>query len=233
MDDAWVKQGLFEIIAILREAMKKGSRVDVRAKARTLATRILRLDSAGFLIPWHEELFKEGRTLSFAIHDYNAKYEFKTGKAKTITSNGINYLYIRFPNEINITQRRKHLRLFLANKHQFYCSGKFNNGVQYHYNIKDISHGGCALIVEDDERVASLCGSTLRNAVFDFGDIGTIVSDLHVINVKRIKEIADDESERFYIHLSCQFKRMNENTLRKLDNIIVKLLLEEKRLRRL
>ncbi|KNC87954.1 flagellar brake protein [Trabulsiella odontotermitis] len=233
MDDAWVKQGLFEIIAILREAVKKGSRVDVRAKARTIATRILRLDSSGFLIPWSEELFKEGRALSFAIQDYNAKYDFKTGKAKPITSNGVNCLYIAFPDEMNVTQRRKHLRLFLANKHQFFCSGKFNDGRKYRYNIKDISHGGCALIVEDDERVASLCGSTLRNAAFDFGDIGTIVSDLHVINVKRIKEIADDESERFYIHLSCQFKRMNENTLRKLDNVIVKLLLEEKRLRRL
>jgi c-di-GMP-binding flagellar brake protein YcgR len=233
MDDAWVKQGLFEIIAILREAVKKGSRVDVRAKTRTLATRILRLDSSGFLIPWSEELVKEGRRLSFAIQDYNAKYDFNTGKAKAITSNGVNYLYIAFPDEMNVTQRRKHLRLFLANQHQFYCSGKFNDGRKYHYNIKDISHGGCALIVEDDERVASLCGSTLRNAAFDFGDIGALVSDLHVINVKRIKEIADDESERFYIHLSCQFKRMTENTLRKLDNIIVKLLLEEKRLRRL
>ncbi|WP_054177563.1 flagellar brake protein [Trabulsiella odontotermitis] len=233
MDDAWVKQGLFEIIAILREAVKKGSRVDVRTKARTLATRILRLDPAGFLIPWSDDLVKEGRALHFVIHDDNARYDFKTGKAKTMTSNGVNYLYLAFPDEVNITQRRKHLRLSLANKHQFYCSGRLNNGLQYHYHIKDISHGGCALIVEDDERVVSLCGSTLRNAAFDFGDIGTIVSDLHVINVKRIKEIADDETERFYIHLSCQFKRMNENMLRKLDNIIVKLLLEQKRLRRL
>ncbi|KFC06194.1 inner membrane protein [Trabulsiella guamensis ATCC 49490] len=233
MDDAWVKQGLFEIIAILRESVKKGSRVDVRAKARIIATRILRLDSAGFFIPWSEELIKEGRTLSFTIQDYNAKYDFKTGKAKAITSKGVNCLYVAFPGEVNVTQRRKHLRLFLANKHQFYCSGRFNDGLKYHYIVKDISHGGCALIVENDERVASLCGSTLRNAAFDFGDVGTLISDLHVINVKRIKEIADDENERFYIHLSCQFKRMNENTLRKLDNIIVKLLLEEKRLRRL
>lgn len=233
MEDAYVKQGLFEIIAIMREAVKKGSRVDVRAKTRVLASRIQKLDSSGFFIPWSEELAKERSALSFAIQDYNAKYEFKTTKAKSVTVNGINCLYVSFPESVNVTQRRKHLRLFLANKHNFQCYGKFNDGRKYHYRIKDISHGGCALIVENDERVSSLSGTTLRNVELDFNDVGTLVSDLHVINVKRIKETADDESDRDYFHLSCQFKRMTESTLRKLDNIIVKLLLEKKRLRRL
>ena len=232
MEDAYVKQDLFEIIAIMREAVKKGSRVDIHDKNMVIASRIQKIDSAGFFIPWDEELAKKRNALNFVIQDDNGKYDFKTAKAKTVIVNNVNCLYVCFPVSVKVTQRRMHSRLTLANKHNFQCYGKFNDGRQYHYRIKDISHGGCALIVENDEHINSLCGTTLRNVEFDFNDIGTLVSNLHVINVEPIIETDEDESYRDVVHLSCQFKRMTESTLRKLDNIIVKLLLEEKRLHR-
>jgi c-di-GMP-binding flagellar brake protein YcgR len=234
MEEAYVKHDMFEIIAIMREAVKKRSRIDIQVKNSVLASRIQKIDSNGFFIPWNEELTKKHNSLSFIIHDDNGKYDFQTTKALAVTVNSTNFLYVRFPEKINVTQRRMHLRLYLAKKHNFQCYGKFNDGRKYHYKIKDISHGGCALIVENDEHVNSLRGTTLRNVEFDFNHIGTLVSNLHVINVEPIKEIMDnDESYRDCLHLSCQFKRMSESTQRKLDNIIVKLLLEEKRLHRL
>ncbi|TNV14005.1 hypothetical protein FH968_21040 [Buttiauxella sp. B2] len=233
MDEAYVKHDLFEIIAIVREAVKKKSRVDIQVRNRVFASRIQKIDSAGFFIPWNEELANKRDFLSFVIKDDNGKYDFKTTKAQAVTVNNINCLYVFFPEKINVTQRRMHMRLYLANKHNFQCYGKFNDGRKYHYKIKDISHGGCALIVENDERINSLRGTTLRNVEFDFNDIGTLVSNLHVINVEPIKETMDNENYRNCLHLSCQFKRMTESSLRKLDNIIVKLLLEEKRLHRL
>lgn len=233
MEESYVKQNLFEIIAIMREAVKKRSRVDIQAKNRVFASRIQKIDSVGFFIPWDEELAKERNSLGFVIQDDNGRYDFKTTKSKVININNINLLYFSIPKSVNVTQRRMHLRLDLSNKLNFQCCGKFNDGRKYHYKIKDISHGGCALIVENNEHINSLCGTTLRNVEFDFNDIGTLVSNLHVINVEPIKEITDDDSYREVVHLSCQFKRMTESTLRKLDNIIVKLLLEEKRLHRL
>lgn len=225
MEDACIKQNLFEIIAIMREAVKKRSRVDVQAKKRVFPSHIQKIDSAGFFIPWDEELAKEHHSLSFVIHDDNGRYDFKTTKAKAITVDNIHCLYICFPKNINVTQRRTHLRLDLANKLNFHCYGKFNDGRKYHYKIKDISHGGCAITVENNEFINSLCGTTLRNVEFDFNDIGTLVSNLQVINV--------EPADRDFVHLSCQFKRMTESTQRKLDSIIVKLVLEDKRLQRI
>lgn len=88
----------------------------------------------------------------------------------------------------------------LANKLNFQCYGKFNDGRKCHYKIKDISPDGCAITVENNEVINSLCGTTLRNVEFDFNDIGTLVSNLQVINV--------EPGDRDFVHLSCQFKRM-------------------------
>lgn len=144
---------------------------------------------------------------------------------------GTRCLYVPYPEAINVTQRRKHPRLMFNDRRVYISQGKFNDGLYYQFKIKDLSPGGCALVVEDGERALALVGSTLRNIELDFASHGTITADLFVLSSEKIAAPGDERDPGW--HLSCQFKRISDPMQRKLDNIVIKLLLEEKRLHRL
>ncbi|MEO3989815.1 flagellar brake protein [Pseudocitrobacter cyperus] len=230
MEESYVRQGLFESVAIIREALKKGCLVDIHTKKSDVFCKIQKLDAAGFYVPW-EGLPPEQDELEVEIFADSGKFEFHVATPELISCDGIRWLYIHYPEVINVTQRRKHPRLLFRERRCFFAQGKFNDGLHYQFRIKDLSPGGCALLVEDGERALTLARTTLRNIELDFGSHGTIVADLFVLSSEKIATSGEGDAPTW--HLSCQFKRISDPMRRNLESIVIKLLLEEKRLHRM
>lgn len=230
MDESYVKQGLFESVAIIREALKKGCLVDIHSKNADVFCKIQKLDASGFYVPWDGDAPETVENLEVEIFADTGKFEFHAAASAFHPHEGENWLYIHYPDAINVTQRRKHPRLTFSDRRVYTAQGKFNDGLYYQFRIKDLSPGGCALIAEDGERAQALIRTTLRNIELDFGSHGTLVADLFVLSSEKMAA-SDDASPAW--HLSCQFKRISEPMRRNLDSIVIKLLLEEKRLHRL
>ncbi|MEB4675189.1 PilZ domain-containing protein [Enterobacteriaceae bacterium G50] len=230
MDESYVKQGLFESVAIIREALKKGCLVDIHSKNADAFCKIQKLDASGFYVPWEGDAPENDESLDVEIFADTGKFEFHTSASAFKTREGENWLYIQYPDAISVTQRRKHPRLMFGDRRVYTAQGKFNDGLYYQFRIKDLSPGGCALIMEDGERAQALVGSTLRNIELDFAIHGTLTADLFVLSSEKM---ASDSNATPGWHLSCQFKRISEPMRRNLDSIVIKLLLEEKRLHRL
>ena len=230
MDESYVKQGLFESVAIIREALKKGCLVDIHSKNADVFCKIQKLDASGFYVPWDGDAPETEENLEVEIFADTGKFEFHAAASAFHPHEGENWLYIHYPDAINVTQRRKHPRLTFSDRRVYTAQGKFNDGLYYQFRIKDLSPGGCALIAEDGERAQALIRTTLRNIELDFGSHGTLVADLFVLSSEKMAA-SGDASPAW--HLSCQFKRISEPMRRNLDSIVIKLLLEEKRLHRL
>jgi hypothetical protein len=231
MDESYVKQGLFESVAIIREALKKGCLVDIHSKNADVFCKIQKLDASGFYVPWEGDAPEAEENLEVEIFADTGKFEFHAAASAFNAPGGENWLYIHYPDAINVTQRRKHPRLTFSDRRVYTAQGKFNDGLYYQFRIKDLSPGGCALIAEDGERAQALIGTTLRNIELDFGSHGTLAADLFVLSSEKLAASDDDAAPAW--HLSCQFKRISEPMRRNLDSIVIKLLLEEKRLHRL
>jgi Predicted glycosyltransferase len=226
-----VKQGLFESVAIIREALKKGCLVDVHTKKSDAFCRIQKLDASGFYIPWTFEAPGESEIVDVEIFADTGKFEFSVSHAEVVSGNGSELLYVHYPDAISVTQRRKHPRVAFNDRRVYFSQGKFNDGLQYQFKIRDLSPGGCALLMNDSERALMLVGSTLRNIELDFGCNGTLVADLFVLSSERVTVLNEEDEPSW--HISCQFKRMSDSMRRKLENIFIKLVLEEKRMHRL
>lgn len=230
MDKSYVKQGLFESVAIIREALKKGCLIDIHSKNSDVFCKIHKLDTSGFYVLWEGEAPDKTDRLAVEIFADTGKFEFQATASEVLSDSGGKWLYIHYPDAIQVTQRRRHPRL-IFNDRRIYCAqGRFNDGLSYHFRIKDISSGGCALRLEDGERARALVKTTLRNIELDFGSHGTITADLFVLSSEKV---ATAEESTPVWHLSCQFKRISESMRRHLDSIVIKLLLDEKRLHRL
>lgn len=226
-----MKQGLFESVAIIREALKKGCLVDIHSKNADVFCKIQKLDASGFYVPWAGDTPETEEYLEVEIFADTGKFEFHATASAFHSPGGENWLYIHYPDAINVTQRRKHPRLTFNERRVYTAQGKFNDGLYYQFRIKDLSPGGCALIAEDGERAQALIRTTLRNIELDFGSHGTLAADLFVLSSEKIAASDGDAAPAW--HLSCQFKRISEPMRRNLDSIVIKLLLEEKRLHRL
>lgn len=233
MNNPYHRQGLYEIKAIIRDAFKKGTLAEIRTLCSYDCCRITQLDTGGFYLSWNKKKPVPMQKVTVQLLDSSAKYEFITDKYEPLMSGGRCHLYMHYPDELLVTQRRRYHRMLLNYRGHYHCYGKFNDGLGYQFQIKDIAQGGCALVTNDSERARTLFGSTLRNAELNFGDAGKLIADLSVVHSSKIKTICGDGVDDSTWHLACKFKRPNEAMQRKLEDIIIKLVLEEKRFQRM
>lgn len=235
MHKPYLRQGLYEIMAIIRDAYKKGSLVEVRTFNNHTFSRISKLDAGGVYLSWNKATKLPVGSITVRLLDNSAKYEFLTEAYEGITFGERRQIYIPYPQKLLVIQRRAHQRISLNTRGHYHCWGKFNDGLNYQFDIKDLSQGGCALVTADadGERTRTLPGTTLRNAELDFGEAGRLIADLSVIHGSKIQTVTGEESGMHCWHLACQFRRPNEATQRKIESIIIRLVLEEKRLRRI
>lgn len=76
MDESYVKQGLFESVAIIREALKKGCLVDIHSKNTDVFCKIQKLDASGFYVPWEGDAPETEENLEVEIFADTGKFEF-------------------------------------------------------------------------------------------------------------------------------------------------------------
>lgn len=228
MDATSIKKNPYEIMAIIRDAFKKRTTVNIRTQSGAHICQILKVDASGFHIPWDFPVPPKTEKISIELFDRAAKIAFKTERITLFASGYTRYIAIGYPDSIQIIQRRKHQRLIINTRENYRCVGRFNDGNKFQFKIQDVSLGGCALLTEDAEYAHALVGAPLRYAELDFGDFGTVTADLQVLNTIKVQHPGDDKPLQTW-RLSCQFKRLAENMHQKLDEIIIKMLLEEKR----
>ncbi|MSS33723.1 PilZ domain-containing protein, partial [Klebsiella pneumoniae] len=107
------------------------------------------------------------------------------------------------------------------------------NGENYLFDIKDISDGGCALMTKTPNLKFLSHNALLKNAVLMLAEYGEITIDLVVKNVIVITlDNANEESESYY-QISCQFKFRHLDDQRRIEKILLDLILEAKRKKRI
>ena len=228
MDGVYEKQDRFEILAVLREAFKKNSRIEISCNKGIVISRLCKIDLDGLTIPYDKKIINGNQTLHFSIQNNISKIEFRTPTIQLSPAENEGALHLPMPQKINITQRRKDLRIDVLEDYNFFCHGRFKNGEPYKMQIKNISKGGCALIIPKIVDYPALNGSILKNTVLDFDSYGKIPTDIFIINIKEISEIDINNQKKTYLHLACNFRSIS-HIERELDDMLMNLILNQKK----
>ncbi|HFI5640954.1 TPA: PilZ domain-containing protein [Raoultella planticola] len=214
----------FEIKAIIRNAVKYKTKT-VLNQNYYYYKEITNIYHDGFCMFYINDFndFTDDDLYEFELHEKNAKYEFISKLQKKEDLDDGFLLFFSFPKTLIINQNRSEKRIVFDKNQRFFCSGRFNNGSEYNFLIRDISHGGCALEVNDEFLAYSLINYKLRSSKLDFGKFGKLITNITVINVTLVHSV-HDQNDVFYFHVSCQFKDITERVRNKLSSIILKLL---------
>ncbi|MDN4237596.1 pilus assembly protein PilZ, partial [Citrobacter freundii] len=106
--------------------------------------------------------------------------------------------------------------------------GQSKNGENYSFKIKNISQGGCALIVKDVNARFLYKDAVIKNASLDFDTFGSLQLDLKVIDVVLINEF-DEDNQLYSCHqISCEFDFKNRREETEVEKIIIKFLMSNK-----
>mgnify|MGYP000844519912 CR=1 FL=1 len=230
MTEGTIKTSKYEIIAIFREELRKRTEIEIFFNNTSIITQLTRVDFAEFHIQTHRKI-PSGHKIRFLLHSDSGKIEFNAALTKHDNSGvdkGIRYAF-SLPECLQVVQRRRDPRFRLRHEHDFYCRGRHKNGENYLFDIKDISDGGCALMTKTPNLKFLSHNALLKNAVLMLAEYGEITIDLVVKNVIVITlDNANEESESYY-QISCQFKFRHLDDQRRIEKILLDLILEAKR----
>ncbi|HCQ9103341.1 TPA: PilZ domain-containing protein [Klebsiella pneumoniae] len=219
MTEGTIKTSKYEIIAIFREELRKRTEIEIFFNNTSIITQLTRVDFAEFHIQTHRKI-PSGHKIRFLLHSDSGKIEFNAALTKHDNSGvdkGIRYAF-SLPECLQVVQR---------------CRGRHKNGENYLFDIKDISDGGCALMTKTPNLKFLSHNALLKNAVLMLAEYGEITIDLVVKNVIVITlDNANEESESYY-QISCQFKFRHLDDQRRIEKILLDLILEAKRKKRI
>lgn len=225
------KSDRYEILALLREAMKKSGSVEFLVEGRTLSCQFLHIDTQSFSISRMEELQSVTTPVEVVIKGSSEKIGFSTFQvtekesAETLTFN--------FPTEIIVTQRRSDIRIAIPERYSFFCEGRFRDGFSHKLRVKDLSRNGIGLQYEQPLPELTRPGMLLKNMLIDLGSLGQFTADLTVLSIKEITALGPLNREQTYHVFSCAFHKPASTFLRKMEDTVMGIMLEEKRTRRL
>lgn len=220
--------GKFEIIAILRDAIKRHKYAILESGDCKIERQVLRVDSQGIYFGSNVPDIYLGKKIDVTMNNSNARYCFTitvSKKNKFEILNGKCCWILELPESIEICQRRKQTRISIASVNSYNGSGRSNKGFYYYFEIKNLSKGGCTVISKPTSTGVKFStpsiGETFNNLSFDFGILGGFICNMVVVN----KKIDRNGVEL----LSCEFKRLNVKTQSIIDNIITKLIVKSKK----
>ncbi|WP_323075562.1 transcriptional activator MrkH [Klebsiella quasipneumoniae] len=234
MTEGTIKTSKYEIIAIFREELRKRTEIEIFFNNTSIITQLTRVDFAEFHIQTHRKI-PPGHKIRFLLHSDSGKIEFNAALTKHDNSGvdkGIRYAF-SLPECLQVVQRRRDPRFRLRHEHEFYCRGRHNNGENYLFDIKDISDGGCALMTKTPNLKFLSHNALLKNAVLMLAEYGEITIDLVVKNVIIITLDNPNEESESYYQISCQFKFRHLDDQRRIEKILLDLILEAKRKKRI
>lgn len=225
------KTDRYEILALLREAMKKSGSVEFLVQGRTLSCQFLHIDTHAFSISRMEELQSVTTPVEVVIKGSSEKIGFSTFQITEKEAAGS--LTFNFPAEIIVTQRRSDIRITIPERYNFICEGRFRDGFSHKLRVKDLSRNGIGLQYEGPLPELTRPGMLLKNMLVDFGNLGQFTVDLTVLSIKEITELSPENREHSYHIFACAFHKPASGFLRKMEETVMGIMLEEKRMRRL
>ncbi|MFQ0832453.1 pilus assembly protein PilZ [Citrobacter gillenii] len=221
------KDNKFEIIAILREELHKKTKLEVLCENNSVIKQLEKIDFERFVLSPHKDIVPE-KVQYFILHSdsgivkFSARYEqASAGDAQA----GLSYL---IPDMIFFAQQRQNQRFSFLKGYDFFCSGRYKNGENYSLKVKNISQGGCALIVKDVNARFLYKDAVIKGAALDFDVFGSLLLDLKVIDVVMINEFDDDNQLYSCYQISCEFDYKNRREEAEVEKIIIKFLMSNK-----
>lgn len=225
------KTDRYEILALLREAMKKSGSVELELQERTLSCQFLHIDLQSFSIAFMEELCDVAIPLEFVIKGSNERIGFTT--SRLAEQNVPGGLAFQFPAEITLAQRRSEIRITIAEHHNFFCEGRFRDGFSHKLRVKDLSRNGIGLIYDRPLPELTRPGILLKNMLLTLGDLDSFTVDLIVLSIKEITSLDEMNKECTHHIFSCQFHKPSPDFSRKMEETVMDIVLEDKRMKRL
>ncbi|MEG0097963.1 MAG: pilus assembly protein PilZ [Citrobacter sp.] len=219
------KDNKFEIIAILREELHKKTKLEVLCGDSSVITQLEKIDFERFVLPPHKDIVPE-KVQYFILHSdsgivkFSARYE-----PSSDAEAGLSY---HIPDMIFFAQQRQNQRFSFLKGYDFFCTGRYKNGENYSLKIKNISQGGCALIVKDVNARFLYKDAIIKGASLDFDVFGSLVLDLKVIDVVMINEFDEDNQLYSCYQISCGFDFKNRREEAEVEKIIIKFLMSNK-----
>lgn len=221
------KENKFEIIATLREELHKKTKLEVLCENSNVITQLEKIDFERFTISWHEDIVPE-KIQYFILHSDSGIIKFSARFATDLPSDAEAGLSYFIPDMIFFAQQRQNQRFSFLKGYDFFCFGRYKNGENYSLKIKNISQGGCALIVKDVNARFLYKDAVIKGASLDFEAFGSLQLDLKVIDVVTINEF-DEDNQLYTCHqISCGFDFKHRREEAEVEKIIIKFLMSNK-----
>ncbi|MEN0617361.1 PilZ domain-containing protein [Klebsiella indica] len=230
MTEGTIKTNKYEIIAIFREERRKQAEIEIIINNKSTITQLTRVDFSEFHIATGRKI-PAGHKVKFILHSDSGKIEFCSMLKKQGAHGESNTVAFILPDCIKVVQRRRAPRFRLHQEHGFLCHGRYKNGENYLFEIKDISDGGCALITANPNLKFLSHNATIKNAILDLAEYGEITVDLVIKNVVMVT-LDDKEAPASYYQISCQFKFRHPDNKKRIEKVLLDLIMEAKRKKR-
>lgn len=225
------KNDRYEILALLRESMKKNGNVEFILPERTLSCQFLHIDLKNLSIAYLEDLHSVATPVEVVIKGRSERISFTTRKSETECQTGT--LLYDFPIEITITQRRSLTRIAIDESYNFFCEGRFRDDFNYKLRIKDLSRDGIGLLYQRPLPELTRSGILLKNMIIHLGKWDSYPVDLMFSDIKEITSFDNEHNKIIYYIISCRFQKPSKSFNRKIEGIIMEILLEQKKIKRL
>lgn len=221
------KEDKFEIIAILREELHKKTKLEILCGDSSVITQLEKIDFERFVISGHGDIVPE-KVQYFILHSESGIVKFSARFEQTSSAGAEAGLSYFIPDMIFFAQQRQNQRFSFLKGYDFFCFGRYKNGENYSLKIKNITQGGCALIVKDVNARFLYKDAVIKNASLDFDTFGSLQLDLKVIDVVPINEF-DEDNQLYSCHqISCEFDFKNRREETEVEKIIIKFLMSNK-----
>lgn len=220
-----IKDNRYEIVAILRDAMRKKTTLEMHFERGVFNTHIQMLDNNYIYINSAESLSYE--MVSVTLKDIDGVIIFDTLIAEKIFSGTDCYFRLVLPSVLQIIQRRSSRRILTNKDQNFKCYGRFRNGESYVFDIVNISTGGCALSTPQPNVKFLTKGGGLKNARMLFGALGEVYVDLLVLN--SAFKVDCDKYENCIYQFPCRFNFKSVTEMKFIENVIMDVTLKNKR----
>lgn len=224
------KDDRFEILAVLREAKKRQARIEFTCDDKIFSSNFHDLDLNGFQIIADLGDIQCGSTFAMVIKGSTEKIEFTSTVIAGPTE--LHCLTFLFPTEIVITQRRSSVRVTIPEQFGFVCEGRFRDGYVHRMVIKDLSLKGVQLLCSETLPMLTKPGMLLKNMVLNLQNYGNYPVDLTLLNLKEVTHFDTEGVRTSTFSLSCAFAKPGSSFSRRIEELLIELILEIKRLQR-
>ncbi|HCQ9075835.1 TPA: PilZ domain-containing protein [Klebsiella pneumoniae] len=226
------KRSKYEIMAILREEFRVKSRLTLSCKGMSWRSNIQKIDGLFFYSNISDPIdlnVHKNVDFKFIIYSKLGRIEFNTYQVSDGEIRLDGFWCFTIPESIYIVQRRISPRLRIQDDCQFYCTGRYKDGVRYKNILNDISEGGCSFIATNVDLSYHSKGSVLYNSTMVFGEYGNVVVNLRIVGVVEFRDDIDEEQcEIKRYRISCMFLHKNSDYKERMERVVFKLIVDNK-----